>query len=57
MPEAVARWVEGRDPGPVRAVQRALLDAFSEDIEELEELFPRYRGLQRRISRLIRIAV
>lgn len=28
-----------------------------EDIEEFEELFPRYRGLQRRISRLIRIAV
>ncbi len=28
-----------------------------EDVSQLEELFPRYEGLQRRISRWIRIAV
>jgi len=27
------------------------------DVEDLERLFPRYKGLQRRISRKIRIAV
>jgi hypothetical protein len=28
-----------------------------DDLDELEELFPRYEGMQRRISRMIRIAV
>ena len=33
------------------------LSTWIEDLSELEELFPRYEGLQRRISRWIRIAV
>jgi hypothetical protein len=33
------------------------LSEWIDDLDELESLFPSYRGLQRRISRLIRIAV
>jgi hypothetical protein len=33
------------------------LSEWVDDLDELEELFPAYRGLQRRIARLIRIAV
>ena len=33
------------------------LSSWIDDLDELEELFPRYEGMQRRISRMIRIAV
>ena len=33
------------------------LSTWIEDLSQLEELFPRYEGMQRRISRMIRIAV
>ncbi len=33
------------------------LSSWIDDLAELEELFPRYEGMQRRISRMIRIAV
>ena len=33
------------------------LSNWIDDLDELEELFPRYEGMQRRISRMIRIAV
>jgi len=33
------------------------LSEWIDDLDELEELFPSYKGMQRRISRLIRIAV
>jgi len=33
------------------------LSTWIEDVNQLEELFPRYEGMQRRISRWIRIAV
>ena len=33
------------------------LSTWIDNLDELEELFPRYEGIQRRISRMIRIAV
>ena len=33
------------------------LSEWIDDLDELEELFPSYRGLKRRISRLIRLVV
>ena len=33
------------------------LSSWIDDLDELEALFPRYEGMQRRISRMIRIAV